>query len=44
VALNDKFTYTYDFGDHWPHHVRVEKSFQLEHFDQGQVNELVYQL
>jgi Plasmid pRiA4b ORF-3-like protein len=23
--VNDKFTYTYDFGDYWQHHVRVEK-------------------
>ncbi len=22
---NDKFTYTYDFGDYWQHQVRVEK-------------------
>ena len=21
----DKFTYTYDFGDHWQHEIRVEK-------------------
>jgi len=23
--VNDKFTYTYDFGDYWQHQVRVEK-------------------
>lgn len=23
--VNEKFTYTYDFGDYWQHQVRVEK-------------------
>ena len=23
--VGDKFTYTYDFGDHWQHEIRVEK-------------------
>ncbi|WP_156176504.1 plasmid pRiA4b ORF-3 family protein, partial [Hymenobacter terrenus] len=27
--VNDKFTYTYDFGDYWQHQVRVEKLLPL---------------